>query len=112
MRVRSLAIAALGCLWLLPATASAAHVQCGDTITQVTVLDSDVVCTAQDPVGLVIGANDVELGLKGYTIRGAGAAGTDGIADDGTARSGVTIRTGSITGFEDGVDLDVSNSLS
>lgn len=110
MRVRSLAIVALGCLWLLPATASANHVQCGAVLTQDTVLDSDVVCTAQDPVGLVIGGDDFTLWLKGYTIRGAGAAGTDGIADDGTARSGVTIRRGTITGFEDGVDLDVSDS--
>ena len=73
-------------------------------------LDSDVVCTAQDPVGLVIGANDIKLRLNGYTIQGAGAAGTDGVADDGTARSGVTVKGGAIAGFEDGVDLDVSNS--
>ena len=95
MRVRSLAVAALGCLWLLPATASAVHVQCGDTITQDTVLDSDVVCTAQDPVGLVIGANDVKLRLDGYTIQGAGAAvRTGSLTTD--ARSGVTIQGGAI----------------
>jgi hypothetical protein len=112
MRVRCFAVAALGCFWLLTATASAVHVQCGDTVTEYTVLDSDVVCTDQDPVGLVIGANDVKLRLDGYTIQGAGAAGSDGIADDGTARSGVIIKggdSGAITGFEDAVDLDVSN---
>ena len=110
MRVRSLVIAAVGCLWLLPATASAVHVQCGDTITQDTKLDSNVVCTDQDPVGLVIGGNDLTLGLSGFTIQGADAAGSDGIADDGTARTGVTVRHGTITGFEDGIDLDVSDS--
>ena len=67
MRVRSLAIAALGCLWLLPATASAVHVQCGDTITQETVLDSDVVCTAQDPVGLVIGGERLHAAARAVT---------------------------------------------
>jgi hypothetical protein len=109
MRVRSLAVAALGCLWLLPATASASHVQCGDTLTQETVLDSDIVCTAQDPAGLVIGGDDFKLNLNGYTIQGAGAADTDGIADDGTAHSGVTVKAGVITGFDDGIDLDLAN---
>ncbi|HZO59685.1 MAG TPA: right-handed parallel beta-helix repeat-containing protein [Solirubrobacterales bacterium] len=93
--------------------ASAAHVQCGDTITQTTVLDSDVVCTDQDPVGLVIGGDDLTLWMAGYTIQGADVADTDGIADDGTARSGVVIRGGSggtITGFDDGIDLDASTS--
>jgi hypothetical protein len=94
----------------LPATASATHVQCGDTIAQDTLLDSDIVCTAADPVGLVIGGNDFTLRLGGYTIRGADEPNTDGIADDGTPRSGVTIQFGSITGFEDGIDLDASNS--
>ena len=110
MRIGILAAVALGCLWLLPAGASATHVVCGDTITQQTVLDSDIVCTDQDPVGLVIGGNDFTLWLEGHTIQGADAAGSDGIADDGTARSGVTIRGGTITGFDDGVDLDVSTS--
>jgi hypothetical protein len=105
-----LAAVALGCLWLLPAGASAGHVACGDTITGQTVLDSDIVCTDQEPVGLVIGGNDFTLWLEGHTIQGADAADSDGIADDGTERSGVTIRGGTITGFDDGVDLDVSNS--
>jgi hypothetical protein len=110
MRARNFVLAALGCVCLWPATASAAHVQCGDTITQDTHLDSDVVCTAQDPVGLVIGADNIKLGMGPYTIQGADAAGTDGIADDGTARTGVTIRWGRVTGFEDGIDLDASDS--
>ena len=40
-----------------------------------TVLDSDVVCTDQDPVGLVIGGDDFTLWLEGHTIQGAGAVG-------------------------------------
>ena len=110
MRIGILAAAVLGCLWLLPAGASASHVVCGDTITAETVLDSDIVCTDQDPVGLVIGGNDFTLWLEGHTIQGADAVDSDGIADDGTERSGVAIRGGTITGFDDGVDVDVTNS--
>jgi hypothetical protein len=113
MRFRFFAAAALGCVWLLPATASATHVQCGDTITQTTVLDSDVVCAAQNAAGLVIGGDDLTLWMNGFTIQGTGAANSDGIADDGTEHSGVVIRGGqggAITGFDDGIDLDVTNS--
>ena len=113
MRVRLFTVAVVACLGLLPATASAVHVQCGDTITQDTTLDSDVVCTDQNSVGLVIGGDDLTLQLNGYTLQGADVANSDGIADDGTARSGIAIRgslTGTIEGFEDGVDLDAANS--
>jgi parallel beta-helix repeat protein len=113
MRVSCFAVAAFGCFWMLTATASAVHVQCGDTITQYTVLDSDVVCTDTDSAGLVIGANDVKLRLDGHTIQGAGAPGSAGIADDGIARSGVIIKGGdggAITGFDLGVDLDGSSA--
>ena len=110
MRTRILVAAALGCLWLLPATASGSHVVCGQTITELTVLDSDVVCTDQDPVGLVIGGDNFTLWLQGHSIVGADAALSHGIADDGTVRSGVTIRGGSISGFDNGVDLDASAS--
>ena len=113
MRVRLFAVAVVGCFSLLPATASAVHVRCGDTITQDTTLDTDVVCTDQDPVGLLIGANDVTLRFNGNSIQGAGVADSNGIADDGTARSGVRIQgasTGTIEGFEDGIDLDAANS--
>ena len=110
MRIGILAAAALGCIWMLPAAASANHVACGDTITTQTVLDSDIVCTDSDPVGLVIGADDVTVWLEGNSITGADAVGSDGVADDGTARSGVSIRGGTISGFDDAIDLDVSSS--
>jgi len=112
MRIRFLAVAAFVCLWLVPATASATHVQCGDVLTAQTVLDSDLDCAAPATVGLVIGGNDFTVWLNGHTIQGPGVdvAGSDGVADDGTERSGVTIRGGTITGFEDGVDLDVTGS--
>src|SRR5687767_12478003 len=110
MRIRLLVLAAFVCLLAFPAYAPASHVACGDTITAETVLDGDLTCT--ENVGLVIGADDFTLWLNGHTITGPGvdADGSDGIADDGTARSGVVVRGGTITGFQDGVDLDASNS--
>jgi len=114
MRIRFLACAALGCLMLLPAVASANHVQCGDTLTADTTLDSDVVCTTAGATGLVIGADNITVRSGYYTIQGPGTADVPasiGIADDGTSHSGVTIRGyTTITGFDTGVDLDASSS--
>ena len=112
MRFRLLVITVFACLWLLPAQALANHVACGDTITAETVLDSDVVCTGSDSAGLIIGGDNFTLWLGHYSIIGPGATvtGSDGVRDDGTTHSGVTIRGGTITGFEDGVDLDADDS--
>ena len=114
MRIRFLACAALGSLMLLPAVASANHVQCGDTLTADTTLDSDVVCTTAGATGLVIGADDIRVLTGDFTIQGPGTADVPasiGIADDGTSHSGVTIRGHTtITGFDTGIDLDASSS--
>jgi hypothetical protein len=112
MRIRFLALAAFACLCVLPTAASATHVQCGDVLTQQTVLDSDLICPDPATVGLVIGGDDFTVWLGGHTIQGPGVdvAAGDGVGDDGTVHSGVTIRGGTITGFEDGVDLDVTGS--
>jgi Periplasmic copper-binding protein (NosD) len=114
MRIRFLVCAALGCTALLPAVASASHVQCGDTLTADTTLDSDVVCTTAGATGLVIGADNITVLTGDFTIQGPGTAvvpASIGIADDGTSHSGVTIRGHTtITGFDTGVDLDASSS--
>jgi len=112
MRFGLLVIVACGCLWLLPGQAAAAHVNCGETLTAETVLDSDVVCSETDTAGLIIGGDDFTLWLGHHQIVGPGVtvAGSDGVRDDGTAHSGVTIRGGTITGFEEGVDLDADDS--
>lgn len=112
MRIRFLALAAFACLWLVTASASANHVTCGDVLTADTVLDSDIVCPGTATTGLVIGGDDFTVWLEGHTIQGPGVdvAASDGVADDGTEHSGVTVRGGTITGFEDGVDLDVTGS--
>ena len=110
MRIRLLALAAFASLWIVTAQAPASHVACGDTLTAETVLDEDLTCTGN--TGLVLGGDDFTLWLNGHTITGPGAEveGSDGIADDGTARSGVVIRGGTISGFQDGIDLDASHS--
>ena len=52
------------------APASASHVDCGDTITVDTVLDSDLVDCPN--LGLVVGADRVTLDLNGHRIDGDG----------------------------------------
>ena len=110
MRIRLLVLAAFACLCVLPAQSPASHVACGDVIVEETVLDEDLTCAGN--VGLTLGGDNFTLHLNQHTITGPGAdvEGSDGIADDGTARSGVVVRGGTITGFQDGVDLDASNS--
>ncbi len=114
MRIRFLACTALGCLMLLPAAASANHIQCGDTLTADATLDSDITCATPGATGLVIGADDITVLTGDFTIQGPGVADVPasiGIADDGTAHSGVTIRGHTtITGFDTGIDLDASSS--
>ena len=56
---------------VLPSSASATHVQCGDVITQDTTLDSDLVDCPGDEV--VIGANEVTLDLGGHLVHAADA---------------------------------------
>ena len=94
MRCRWAIMAMIG-MCLLPTAASANHVACGDTITQDTTLDSDLVnCPAR---GLVIGADGVDLDLAGHTISGTGSA-FFGI--EARVRSGLSVHDGTVTGFD------------
>ena len=95
---------------MVVASASATHVQCGDTITTATTLDGDVVCPNGAPYGLRIGADNVLLRLNGYAVRaGSGTAPTPGSGiisgPDQDGLSGVRIKRGAVQGFENGVDL-------
>jgi parallel beta-helix repeat protein len=103
-----LAIAALGICCLLPAQATATHVQCGDTITHDTTLDFDLIdCPG---AGIVIGAPELTLELNGHTVDGTqgkalGVGGSPGI-DNGEGHDGVEIRgPGVVRDFEVGVWL-------
>jgi hypothetical protein len=104
------AIAALALVALWPAQATATHVQCGEVITQDTKLDNDLLNCPPDlepnpppfKAALTIGADNVTLDLNGHTIGTTVVfAGTDtkGI-DDSAGHSGLTVKNGTITGYE------------
>jgi parallel beta-helix repeat protein len=91
------------CLGLGAGPAFASHVNCGDTVTGDTTLDSDLVdCPGN---GIVIGADDVTLDLNGHTIDGDGVLGCDEFyacdfgVDNTAGHDGVTIEGGTIRDF-------------
>jgi parallel beta-helix repeat protein len=81
------------------APASAEHVQCGDTITQSTTLDSDLVCPGD---ALRIGADDVTLDLAGHEIRGPGTA-SGAVAVHNQGFNDMTVTNGRITDYSTAV---------
>jgi parallel beta-helix repeat protein len=99
-------VAIVGVLALGAVPANAAHVGCGATITQSTVLDSDLTDCSQD--GLVIGADGITLDLDGHTIDGQG--GFSGVSNDGSY-DGITIKDGRIKQFEFAVDMYEANDV-
>lgn len=96
-----------GLLVLNVSQALANHVQCGDTITQDTTLDSDLLdCPPDEPprsgTALTIGADGVTLDLNGHTLSSnipAHGAGTVGV-DNGAGYDDVTVENGTIGGYE------------
>jgi hypothetical protein len=113
------AAAALAMLVLAP-SASAATVSCGDTITETTVLDSDVVCpddVYSDFGAVRIGADNITLWMNGHTIRAGAAGGAYGVygvtsSEHPEPWSGVQIRGGSIEGFDGGIELPQAQNSS
>jgi len=110
IRILPFLVAALGLLALAP-SASATHVQCGDTITQDTRLDSDLDCsTIIDPPvdcrGLLISADrPITLDLGGHTITGPGRGNcspyrSEGISVQGSAS---TVQNGTVERYDDGI---------
>jgi parallel beta-helix repeat protein len=87
--------------------AAASHVDCGQTITQDTTLDSDLIDCPGD--GIVVGADNITLDLNGHTIDGSGPCCGSGVVDGaGFPPSGhddVTIRGGTIQQFAGGITL-------
>jgi parallel beta-helix repeat protein len=105
--------AALGLFSMLNAPqALATHVGCGDTITEDTTLDSDLL-NCPGP-GLVIGADKITLDLNGHTISGQDAFFRAGVENGRVLGSepgyrGVTIENGVIQGFDRGISLQHSS---
>jgi hypothetical protein len=81
--------------------ASATHVQCGDTITQDTTLDSDLLNCPDD--GLVIAADGVMLNLRGHLIDGDGFGGSGIEVEE--YHSGFTITNGAVREFANAISL-------
>ncbi|HVL03075.1 MAG TPA: hypothetical protein VM386_01430, partial [Acidimicrobiales bacterium] len=77
--------------------ASAAHVSCGDVITQNTTLDSDVGPCAG--TGLIIGADGITLNLGGHRVFGTPAPGEGAgiLLED---RQNVRIANGTVQHFD------------
>ena len=65
----------------LPAAASARVVQCGEVITVDTRVDNDLACPT--PVALEIGANGVDLELRGHVIEAVEYVDENGSTNDG-----------------------------
>jgi hypothetical protein len=98
--------ALLGLVAFVP-FAAANHVQCGDTITQDTTLDSDLLCAGD---GLKVAASDVTLDLGGHAIEGTSAGGR-GVAistafPDPAELQGIEVRSGAIRGFSYAIEVD------
>jgi parallel beta-helix repeat protein len=83
--------------------AFASNVSCGQTITQSTTLDSDLLGCQGD--GIVIGADNITLDLGGHTISGNNF--NYGVYNDG--HTGVVIENGTVRTFYNGVGLDEAN---
>jgi parallel beta-helix repeat protein len=110
----SLFLASLGIAVLAFAgPANATQVSCGDTITQSTTLDGDVVCTNGQDTGLFIGAGNLTLDLAGHAVRAVPPSRGIGISTKplpGTRFQGLRITGGRIEGFRLGVYLLASDS--
>lgn len=78
---------------------SRAEISCGQTITEDTILTEDLACPPGTESAIVIGASNITLDLGGHVISGF-APGT-GVLSAG--HEGITVRNGTIEGFNDGV---------
>jgi len=103
------AVVVAGFLTAAVAQAAPTEVSCGVTITADTRLGADLVNCPNN--GIVIGADDITLDLNGHTVDGDGApfpscpegASCDIGIDNTAGHGGVTIRSGSVRGFDVGI---------
>lgn len=84
-------------------TAQAEHVTCGQTITQNTALHADVGPCPNG--GIIIGADNITLDLRGFRIFGTPATG-DGAGVYLLGRTRVTVTNGSVSNFDGGVVIE------
>ena len=96
-------IAAVASLALAPASSATGSPNCGDVLTTSAVLTADLVCSGN---GLTIAptAGVVTVDLSGHSILGSGGGVGIAVNPSGTAR--VIVKSGSVKGFQIGVQLD------
>lgn len=83
--------------------AEAAHVACGQVITQSTTLDSDVGPCPNN--GIIVAASNITLNLAGHRVFGTPVPG-DGAGILLRQVSGVTVTTGQVSDFDGGVVIE------
>ncbi len=83
------------------------EITCGQTITEDTILTEDLACPPDAEYAIVIGASNITLDLGGYTISGY----TPRTGVFAIGQEGITIRNGSIDGFNVGVYIDQTNRV-
>ena len=79
-------------------------ITCGQTISEDTTLQEDLVCPGDAPLALEFGASSIILDLGGHSIVGQTAIGDNyayGVV--ATDKEGITIRNGTIEGFDEAV---------
>jgi parallel beta-helix repeat protein len=100
--VLALVIAAAATM-VLVSPAAAAHVGCGQTITQTTVLHDDLGPCPNN--GLIIATDGVKLDLNGHAIVGTAGTG-DGAGVLVRNARGVKVTNGTVRGFDGGVVIE------
>jgi large repetitive protein len=93
--------------------AMATHVSCGDTITQDTTLDSDLINCPTN--GLIIGADGVTLDLNGHTIDASPDCCHEGIVNTApygaSGYSDITIENGTVRDFTVPIHLSLASHI-
>lgn len=86
-------------------TESQSEISCGQTITEDMILTEDLACPPDTEYAIVIGASNVTLDLGGHTISGY----TPRTGVFAIGQEGITIRNGTIDGFNVGVFIIETN---
>lgn len=95
-------------IWAFSAApAQASHVSCGQVITEDTTLDSDLVGCPHN--GIVIGADGITLDLAGHRVEAAADGLGTGVRNVGFGD--VTVRDGTVSGFERGIAGDGASNM-
>ena len=101
----SVAAAALAVTVLAAPAMASSHLTCGSVVTENTELTADLVCDGTTDA-LIVGADNIVIDLKGFTISGPGAYDATGSGIRIAGRQGVTVQKGTITGFRSAVVVD------